>query len=257
MTPKKIVGQSGGNLSAGNLDTSPIRKIYLLPLCFLLIACFGFILLAGMSGVADLLSMKTRYQMSEWKKNGLTGSMNKWDETLERMETASKLKPLDAGYLADLGKLYDWKAIGGMVPPAEARLYRERSVEYYKRSLMLGPTRSFTWVHLATSRMLNGQIDKKTFEALERAIVFGPWALGTQKKVIWLGIVAWPYLPETTKNQVSETIRKALAINNSAHFVIKLAVQYGWEENLRPLIVAKWQLDVLDNALERYKGGGN
>lgn len=217
------------------------------------IAVLGYLLFwAGAWGVANLTSLGPRRIMAVLERGVGDNSLVAWDSAHNNLQKAHNLNPINADYFYDMGRLSEWRAMGLPVWTPEARQYRSKAIEYFRLALTMRPSSSFMWAQLAHSKALNQEVDKETFDAMEKAIVFGPWAESARLKLIWVGIAIWDMLPAQHKEQLNKIIVRELRRGYHAKYVIATAVWLGWTENLRPLITEESNKKRFERVLRKF-----
>jgi len=211
-----------------------------------------FVFLASTFGAANLISLGPRRIMALLQHNIGDDSGVAWTRAHNILLKAHNLNSLNADYIYDMGRLSEWRAMGFAVWTPEARQYRSRAIEYFRQALALRPSTSFMWAQLAYSKVLNQEVDKETFNAMEKAIVFGPWEEMARLKVIWIGIALWDTLPARLKQRLNKIIARSLRLWDQSGYVITTAVWLDWEENLRPLITKESNMRKLEQALKKF-----
>lgn len=212
----------------------------------------SLLLWAGAWGVADLATLGPRHIMAVLEKDSTGGDKVDWDSANASLLKAHRFNPINADYVYDLGRLNEWRIRGLPVWEPTAHKYRAKAIESFELALTMRPSSNLMWIQLAHSKVLNQEVDKETFEALEKAIVFGPWAEGTRLKMIWVGIALWDALPVSQKDQLKKVIVRALRHKDRSRYVIATAVWLGWEKNLRPLITDEDNEKMLERTLKWF-----
>lgn len=211
-----------------------------------------FIVWAGAWGIASLASLGPRHIMAVLERDIGDTNWVAWQSVGDNLHKAHSLNPVSADYVYDMGRLYEWRAMGLPVWTPEARQYRSKAIEYFRQALTMRPSSSFMWAQLAHSKALNQEVDEETFDAMEKAVVFGPWSEAARLKLIWVGIAIWDMLPAQHKKQLNKIIVRALSHWNQSGYVIATAVWLGWTENLRPLITKESDMRKLERTLRKF-----
>lgn len=211
---------------------------------------FSLAVLAFFWCLADLASTRARLTMVDWEQQQRAGSTEEWQRAYDRLRLARRLNPLSADYSADLGRLLEWQA--WQYPPGSRAYddYRAEADGMYLEAVDKRPSWGFGWAHLAENRLLRG-IEERSFRlALEKAMALAPWEPGVQRKVAWMGMASWPSLPESTRAGVRDAVRRALELSVYSDEIVRLSIQYGWTEELMPMLQSQRQIDVF-NFVER------
>ncbi len=216
--------------------------------------CLALATRAAVWGWADLAVSGPRHTMHEWQ-SAKTGPNDdkEWTRIVERIEAAHAANPYAATYSADLGRIYEWRAVDLPLWSKEAYAYRETAISHYREAAELSPSWGFAWAHLAQVKVLNRQLDQEMLHALEKAMVFSPWEPGTQRKVIHIGIALWKHLPTPLHDQLIRSVQRALQENNAPTSIISLAQGYGWLDHLRPLLIQDRHKKLLKRILAKTR----
>lgn len=198
-------------------------------------------------GWADLQAIPARNALVQWERQGGFTKQQDWQQAVDKMRLAYRFNNTSADYAADLGRLYEWQALRQPQWTQHAHEYRALAIDHFRQAVTRRPSWGFAWVHLAVSKVLNQELDDEAFSALEKAMVFGPWESGTQKKSIWLGIMIWDQLDQDLQNKVMATLERAVKIQ--ARVMIDLLVPLGWGDKLRPMLTNKVDIMLLEKKL--------
>ena len=214
-----------------------------LSICVLLIAA-----IAAKWGWADLQANSARSYMNKWEKQRQINDQDEWNKAFTRMATAYNLHPGNAEYAADIGRLYEWRALQHPGWHRDAKKYRTKAIKYFKKAVEIRPTWGFIWAHYAQSKVLNQQFDQDTIEALEKAMVLNPWEIKVQQKVIWLGLNLWDKLTENTRDMLKSEINRSLELQPKE--TLQLAIRTNKENIVKPLLNEQ-QTELLEKLLKR------
>ncbi len=66
-----------------------------------------------------------------------------------------------------------------------------------------------------------------------------------------MGMAAWDSLPSELRDSVRENIERAVQLDVYRHEIVRLAVQYGWLENLKPMMRSNSQIATLEFVLKQ------
>lgn len=189
--------------------------------------------------------------MSVWEAEGLSASESSWEGALKEMHVATYLSPFDADYSFDMGRLYEWDALRREIWTKKAKDSRSMAIKWYRRAIARRPSFGIAWASLAQSKVLNQEIDEETFDALERAMIYGPWEPVLQQKIIWVGLALWDQLPDPVKGQLTVSINRVLRYKHQAQFTIAAAVLLGRTAILRPLLTEKKHIKLMEREIRK------
>jgi len=231
-----------------DVENKNYRKLLFgyLPLSFFLL----FVAITLVYLTSNLVAHEPRVSLNEWACYGELGDEKSWNEALEGLLLAKKLDPWNADIAYDLGRLYEWKAVGGSAWNASVKSSRQDALQYFKNAADLRPTWAVAWVSYAQSRMLNRNIDQDTFNALSKGFEYGRWQIDIQQKLLWLSIGIWDKLPERLQQQVREQIALLLERDNTIKMVTKIAVRFQWLDELMNIAKGEKNRDYISRVIE-------
>ena len=189
----------------------------------------GLILLTAVAvrwGLADLYSDHARDWLARWAWSRKVTSIASWESAHAALTKAVRLQPSNPNTLADVGRLYDWKVIGGVTtwesPPSAGA-----SLSYYRSAIREQPTWPHYWVNLALAKYRAGQLDDEFNFAIQRAAEFGPWLGSIQFGLVDVGTAAWRELPRENREIVLEALQRGLQGSKDSYF-LRLVEQRRW-----------------------------
>ncbi len=212
------------------IDSGKNIAILLIPPCLAMAAW------ALAWGWADLGAVSPRLAMLEWREQVRAPNEDEWRKARDRLENIYRVHPFNASYSADMARVYEWRGLDFPLWSGESKENRARAIDFYRKALARRPTWAFAWVNLARTKVLNQEVDKEVFTALEKAMVFSPWAPDVQLKVIELGLALWNDLPDVQRAQVIATVRRAIRHDNGIPLIVQTARRYDRLEHLLPLM---------------------
>ena len=215
------------------------------------LACL--IILAAAWGWANIVSMKPRHLMSVWEITGEVEEEKEWERALEKLQTARALNSFDTDYVFDIGRLYEWKALGHPTWSDEAKANRVKAIEQYRLAASMRPSWGVPWVQLAQNKAMKQEMGESAFNALQKAMILEPWEPYTLRKTIWIGLATWDQMQVSQKEGFLKHIQHASRWQ--LRFVLHAAIQFGWESNLRPLLENDPARERLERELKRRKNG--
>ena len=205
--------------------------------------------MALMLVVSDLARVSATAWMRSWEKAGRIEEPGQWDAAYRRLRLARRLHPLDADVSADLGRLMEWQSWERIADPRQSSTARERAARYYEQALGERPGWGYAWAHYAENRLLSGKQDALFLSALDNALTLAPWEPGVQRKIAWMGMATWSTLPEIMRARVQESIHRSVLLENNLEEIVRLSIQYGWLDRLKPMMRSQRQRRALDRVL--------
>ncbi len=226
-----------------------MRYRFVLPL-------LGVVLLAWAAvwWIADLNAVRGQRVLQQWESGQASFSRDAWDRARDRLLRASRLNRVNAQYRADLGRLFEFHARQFAAESVRARELRHEELRHLRSAAELRPAWAPVWAEIATTKALMQpyDLDQEFFHALERAMDFGVWEAQVQYKVIWAGMVSWNQLHSTLQDRLKAIVLRVLEHNwPDSLYAIEVAVQTGWESQLRPLLSEPWQVGTLELLLKK------
>jgi len=229
-------------------DLVSAPKLFIMAANFII---FALIILSAAFGAADISALGPRSHMAVWDNLGHVGKEADIAGLSKQLELAASLNPYDAEIIFDLGALYEWKAQNHSAWSSAARENRAMAIKQFRAAAIIRPSWSSAWAHLAYTKVLDQQFDSEAMNALEKAMVFGPWKPMIQQKVIWVGLVAWDQLPAHQRESIGKHIQRSLGARQNGIKIIKSAVDLGREDVIRPFLETEWANDSLETALSK------
>jgi len=207
----------------------------LLTISILLLLLF-FAYLASVWGIAELVAIKPRYFLSQWEQNKIEMELSQWQEAEDSLQFASRLNGSNPEYVLDLGRLYELRASEKPVWTEHAHRYRAQAITYFRDASRRRPVWAMAWVLLGLSKTLNQELDEETILALDKAMQFGPWEYGVQRRIIWLGFSIWDHLPEKTRQSLQYVIEESYKRRRLRRFIQGTAKYFKREAELQGII---------------------
>ena len=196
-------------------------------------------------GVANLADDSVRVWMRGWENKRHVTDNQQWEKAYSRLLLAHRLNPLNANYTADLGRLMEWSSWRHPLDDPKYIGERANAEYFYKNAIRARPTWGYAWANFAENRLLQGKFDKKFLHAIEMSIDYGPWEPWVLKKVAWMGMATWDELPERVRPKIKASIRRSVAIESDLNEIVRLAIQYDWLDNLKPMLLTDRQREAL------------
>jgi hypothetical protein len=164
-----------------------------------LLACAAYE--AGRRGLADWISMRSRYEVNLWTEKQAAPTFQQWQRAVEALRSALKLAPEDPSLHDHLGVAYE-VASATFSPGGRWNVYREFSLVHFRQATVLRPTSPYSWANVALTKYGLGQRDDELYRALAAAMRLGPWEPGVQLITSDLGLLLWEDLAPALKEQV-------------------------------------------------------
>jgi tetratricopeptide (TPR) repeat protein len=158
---------------------------------------------AGRRGLADAISIRSRYEVNLWSEKQAAPSFEQWQRAVESLRSAMKLSPEDPSLYDHLGVAYE-VASTTFNPGAGWSVYHEFSLAHFRQATVLRPTSPYSWANVALEKYLLGQWDDEMYRALAAAMRLGPWEPGVQLITSDLSLLLWEHLPRALKAEALE-----------------------------------------------------
>lgn len=193
-------------------------------------------LAAAIYCVADLASGSARAWMRSWEESGHLIDSSQWRIVHGRLRLANRLVPWGADRAADMGRLMEWGAWQHAPHDPRGLIFRETASRHYRMALQRRPGWGYAWAHFAENRLLSGMRDEVFLAALAKATDLAPWEPQVQRKVAWLGMLAWNDLGPRMREIVRRNTARAMTLDVHRYEIIQLAIQFEWLDELRPML---------------------
>lgn len=197
---------------------------------------FSLCLAASIYCMADLAGGSARQWLDSWDDTGRITDLRDWNTVHERLLLAGRLAPLSADHAAELGRVLEWRAWQHAPDSPLGAELRQAASRHYGDALLHRPSWGYAWALYAENRLLSGAFDDLFLHALNKAMELAPWEPLVQRKVAWMGMATWNDLPADARSLVKDSISRAMALDVYRYEVIRLAFQYDWLEELRPMV---------------------
>ncbi len=191
-------------------------------------------------GYADINSMVARNVMTGWEQQSDFDEVA-WQRAVKSMQNAYIVNKGDASLNADFGRLYAWQALQRPEWSRESHKNREKAMEYYLAAISSRPSWGLGWMMFAEARFLNQKIDQLFFDALEKAMILGPWESDIQQKSLWIGMVLWSHFSNDLKESMLRMIDRALI--QQPRYVMETASVFGGAWLVEPLLASRFLLN--------------
>ncbi len=175
-------------------------------LLLLAIAATGYH--AAVRFAAVMTAQEVRYHFERWesgKGKPQAGEVSAVEASLHR---ALDYEPRNPNLHWHLGRIDDWRIRSGSPADDESRTARQAALESFRQVALLRPTSGYSWIYIARTRYMLGQIDAEFVLALQQALRWAPWQPQTQLLGIELGLATWQLMPIDTQMLLLESIRR-------------------------------------------------
>jgi hypothetical protein len=216
-------------------------------------ASFALAVLAVLYGTGGLAGDSARVWMRTWEEQRYVNDAEQWERAYQRLLLARRLDLLSADHSAALGRLMEWRSWRHSPGDPEFTRTRGSAEKFYEEAIRRRPTWGFAWANYAENRLLQGKLDESFLRSLEEAMTLAPWEPWVQRKVAWMGMATWGELPVRLREKVRENIRRAVDLENFPYEIVRLAVQYDWLDELKPMLRTERQIAALEFVLTRLE----
>lgn len=170
-----------------------------------------------------------------------------WEYGWSLLGYARALNPLRAEYPFYQAYFSHNRSQGSSEQEGDFPDYQTRSFEYFNQALKQRPNWGYVWAQLAETRVDNGNRDKETFGALEKALVFAPYEPFVLHIALKVGFMLWDRLDDGLRQKLLSAVRYLL--RHDPRSVIETALSFNWSEQLRPLLLDARDIEYLESRL--------
>ncbi len=214
---------------------------------------FSLAVWAGVWGYADYLSLNLRNELHLWEVNALMEKSGKWEDAVNDTQFAASLNPYNPEYRMYLGKVNEWKALSYPTWDHRSKEERDKAINEYRAAILKRPSWSVAWGSIGMTNFYNLRV-KETFDAMDKAVAFGPWDHLTQMKALWIGFSMWDHLSEKQKSDLVTVMKRTLSGPPGLwKQVIGIAVGLGKEEALQVHLAEQEHRDLMQTELANRK----
>ena len=181
-------------------------------------------------------------RLALWERQGYVGDDGHWQAARDELTRAKRWQPFNSDIKGDLGRLHEWRALQQRTTPDVAAAQHRQSVAHYQDAVLGRPSWGLAWANIAYNRAAGGEELDSVMWAFERALTFGSWDTEVQRRLAWIGISRWKALGITDRQTTLRIVRRALSVDHTLQpapvdkFIVRTAVQFGWQDTLRPLL---------------------
>lgn len=188
-----------------------------LPLFALLLVALGVSLTGGQMLLAGIWRYQADVFLDDWAQKGEEPSPLAWMVAEQAGQRAVATYPVANGdYLDRLGRVYEWQQFAAPFGDEQAQASRSHAIDFYRQAAHARPDWPFSWNHLATAKLRQGELDDEFRQALQNGFNLGPWRAEAYRQTAYLGLVSWHTLNEQQRKTVTNAIHNGLTHTNSS-----------------------------------------
>lgn len=176
-------------------------------------------------GAADLYAFEARDLLRAWETRRAPAPRAEWENAQARLLEAHALDPRHPGYLEDLARLHEYRALRSPDGRAQALEDFRRTLDYLRAEAARRPSSSYTWAGIALTKARLDAPDAEYETALRTAMTLGPWEPAVQLAAADAGLRHWQRLAPDTQSALKANLGRAMRWNDKAIF--ELARQLG------------------------------
>ena len=173
---------------------------------------------AGM-GAADLYSLRPSGAMDERPVQKVEASS--LNDALAALNIALRLDPENPNYREERSRL-DYLEAERSGGARKAELLDDALFQI-RKAIGLRPVSPYAWSTLMQVKMALGEIDPEFLDALDNALMLGPWEPEIQRAVADAGLNVWAVLNDSQKEKILQDIKRGM-MRQSADMV-RIAMQ--------------------------------
>ncbi len=196
-------------------------------LLLLAIVAIGYF--SVMRFAAEMSAQEARYRFERWEAGKAKPQGEEVAIAIAAMRVALDFEPGNPNLHSDLGRIEYWRVRAGSLVDAASRSGREAALENFRQAARRRSTSGHTWVNIALTRYMLGQVDSEFVLALEQTMRWAPWQPQLQLSAIQLGLATWQILDEPRQRLVAEAIRRQAEwkMVDQKPALIRLLLGYG------------------------------
>ncbi len=207
---------------------------------------------AGRAFVAEFLMIGPRELVSDWSAGTERPAAEDLDKVIALVETATALKPGDAGLHLELGRLHKLRALALGYGTETRTAALQRAATEFHTAMQLRPSWGAAWAAYAQVQYLLGRNGRGSIEAFRQAMQLAPHEGDSYRLLAWLGFAHWPQLPAEDR----QAFRALLNDYSSPAYIpplLEYAVHFHREALVEPLVRADPKLDAALQVLLRKR----
>ena len=172
--------------------------------------CLVCINYAFRMGIADTQAYKARYLLEQWEREQRLPTKGEADEAVAAVTLALRWEPDNTEYMDLKAHVLTYKGLLNWDAGDFVGVTTE-SVQLYLLATKYRPKWPYAWARLALVKSYRGEYDDVFVQALENAVLYGPWEPGVQVTVAEAGLYAWVHLNSASKSHVVSNIQRGLS----------------------------------------------
>lgn len=153
-------------------------------------------------GAAELFSLYAREDLGIWSSRTYPPSLLEVEDASRLMEAARFLVADNPDHLEDMARLYLVRASLVGVSPSERQSNLLSGLTEVRQAISLRPVSAYSWMILSMLKRELGEFDAEFRNALQQAVVLGPWEPEVQQSIADVGLSAWAALPKPEQELV-------------------------------------------------------
>ncbi len=174
----------------------------------LLLALAATAYFTAMRFAADLSAQDARYRFERWEAGKAKPQAGEVGAAIAALGAALAYEPGNPNLHSDLARIEYWRVREGSLVDAESRRGREAALESFRQAARRRSTSGHTWVNIALTRYMLGQVDSEFVLALEQTLRWAPWQPHLQLNAIQLGLATWQILDEPRQRLVAQAVQR-------------------------------------------------
>lgn len=187
------------------------------------------------AGWADIQTMKTRWQLSQWTTGKAPPpGIVEWGNARNHLAQGLKTTPLDPSLHEGMGWLYASQAIATAALPEVSQPFMRQALLSYQTAARLRPMSGQTWAHIALAHhaLNDAAHTADLWASYQKALAYGQREVAVQNILARIAFSRWPTMPPDLQQQFQALLEVWPTHNQAA------AIQLAQRLNATPLLPA-------------------
>lgn len=222
----------------------------------LIILILAFAIWAGMTGIAGLYNFQANSFLELWNQQiSKSNSYQPTDDDYQRAVYASKraieLMPYNGDYLTSAADIQMWQYRNNhTLSPAQKSALKAEILQHYRTALKQRPTWAYTYINLAVTKAIFGEIDNEMQQAIQIANRLGFNEPDVIHITLELGLPLWKQMNQNTRMTIASAVERSVTwrLNEKMNikeriFALSLVGVYHLEKEICPLLTPSSRAD--------------
>ena len=160
--------------------------------------------------------MGCKFHIEHWQKTGKSPTSDELAEALNNTDAAIAWQSFNAEYWEMQALLHYYQALHNYHSDNQNGFASstELAANGYREAIRMRPNWPYSWANLALMKASVNQFDTEYEQAINQAVMLGPWENAVNISVAEAGMLGWSTLTPDTQAAVMKNIERGIKRNN-------------------------------------------